>query len=584
MNKHFIAVENDLRRDAYHRTGIIAVILIFTLVNIRWLYLYRVGQAYDMDEAGYLTYALEDFRALASGGIAGWVQQIEAPSYQAPLTTLLTSLVFTVTGPSPSFGFVTMGLAGLATIVLGYAIGRTVGGGLVGVISAAMIACNPAVLNAVRGYSFAMPATAMLSLAVLAMLRSDGFRRAGWLAVFGLATGLLPLTRTVTIAFLPALGVAALLLALVAGQARRSLPRLVAAGFIALAVMAIWLVPNGRSVAGYLLQFGYGSRSAVYNPGVSTGLSDRLVFMMQYINAYVYLPAFLYIVAGTCLDLGFLVAGLVSGRRAGDASAHQRLALLVVVLGSLGVLMSTQNKGAAFATPLVPLLLVLATCGFMQGRTLRFGLPAACLAAAIAAAWPAVTMADLKTRLAWPSTANVPVLGAAVVSSGTGPVQNYEAAAGYVSDVPTMPVSAGDGGRWLEVLALTARTISDNGGDEAVTAFGARGYLYNTNEVNFAWMFGGHRVLPMVQVTPEVVGDSVDAYRTFLTGGDGTRACLLVTATETTGEIRPPITPSYMVEAARAGGFRAGPHWPLPDGREATLWTRQEAAEPCRHS
>lgn len=451
--------------------------------------------------------------------------------------------------------------------------------------SAAMIACNPAVLNAVRAYSFAMPATAMLSLAVLAMLRSDGFRRAGWITVLGVATGLLPLTRTVTIAFLPALGAAALLLALLGGGMRRSLPRLVAAGCLALVVMATWLVPNGRSVAGYLLQFGYGSRSAVYNPGVGPGLSDRLVFMMQYINAYVYLPAFLYIVVGTCLDLAFLVAGLVAGKRGADrcsASAQQRLAMLVVVLGSLAALMSTQNKGTAFATPLVPLLLVIATCGFMQCRRVRFGLPAACLAAAVAAAWPAVTMADLKARIAWPITANVPVLGTALVSTGAGFIQNYEASAGYVSDVPTMPVSARDGGRWLEALALTARTISENGGDEAVTAFGARGYLYNTNQVNFAWMFGGHRVLPMVQVTPEVLGDSVEAYRTYLTGGEGARACLLVTATGTTGEIRPPVTPGYMIEAALAAGFLAGPHWPLPDGREATLWTRQKADGPCR--
>jgi hypothetical protein len=421
-----------------------------------------------------------------------------------------------------------------------------------------------------------------MSLAVLALLRSDGFRRVGWSLVFGVAIGLLPLTRTVTIAFLPALGVAALLLALLSKEPRSSLLRLILVGFIALTVMATWLVPDGRYVANYLLEFGYGSRSVVYNPGIGPTLADQFVYMLQYLAAYTYLPSFLFMLLGLALDIAVLAVSLATVRgRVEDATWHQRLAILIIALGGLGALMTSQNKGAAFATPLIPLLLVLATCGFMHSRRYRLGSAIAYLAAAAAAVWPAATMVDLAARVAWPHMMTVPVLGTMTVSNGIGPIQGYETSAGYTSATPTMPVSAGDGKRWLEALWLTALTAADSGGDHALTAFGARGYLFNTNEVNFVWMFGGHRFLPMVQATPEILGDNADAYQAFLTSGEGATACLLITATGTLGEIRPSITPAYMVEAAQRTGFEPGPRWPLPDGREATLWSRQHAAAPC---
>jgi 4-amino-4-deoxy-L-arabinose transferase-like glycosyltransferase len=558
------------------------IILTFIAVNARWIYVYRLGQVYNIDESGYLTYALQDYRALICCGPFGWFQQIEAPSYQAPFVTLLTSLVFLVGGPAPIFGFVTMGLAGLATILLGFSLGRYLAGNMTGIYCALLTACDPAILNAVRDYSFAMPATAVLLTATLAMLLSNNFKNLGWTVAFGLAVGLLPLTRTMTIASVPPIGFAALTLAAYSGALRRSLSLLLLAGCVAVTTSAIWLVPNGRYVANYLLQFGYGSRSGVYNPHTAPSIWAHILYMARYLAAYIYCPHFVFIVFD-CLA-GLFVVGrhfATKPKRFWAIKFGDYAAVVLIVGGYLVVLMTSQNAGAAFATPLVPLLIVLATCSMMKVSRSRGWQATVLMVVAAAAFWPASSMLDLHTRMSWPRNVVLPVLGSTILSNGIGPIEHYELSAGYAGRLPTMPLSGPEGRAWHKALLLSAQNLAAQGGQDEITAFGARGYLFNTNALNFVWMFSGHQNLPMIQATPEVLGDNIIAYEMFLKTGDGSGACQLVTETGSIGEIMPPITNAYMVAAARKTGFIPGPHWTLPDGNEVTLWRRPRATVPC---
>lgn len=555
------------------------VLIVFLAVNIRWIAWYRPEQPYDIDEAGYLTYALVDFRGLMSNGIAGWIKEIEAPSYQAPFVTALTSLVFAIVKPSAVWGFATMIGAGAIVIWTSFKLAERLGGTRAGIFAALLAASCPAVLNGSRGYNFGLPAAAVMGLALIAMQRSSGFRAIGWSVAFGLLVGLLPLTRTMTLAFIPGLGLAALVTVLQLGLSWPSLLRLGFAGLIAVATMAVWLVPNGQYVMAYLLEFGYGHRAALYNAGSTPGLVGQFVFTLSYLEQYVYFPHLILMALGGC---ALLVDRLLRARSVEVAIARSpALSLVLVVLFGLVMLMTSSNKGTAFANPLLVPLFALVATGL--ARIARPGPLRAIVfsAVGVVVAVPSIAMTDLKSRLAWPLSVTLPVIGQVTVSDGIGPSQHFAQSAGYRSDVPTMPVSLASGRQWTDVLALTAQRLNDAGGGSSLSVLGLRGYLINTNSINFIWMFKGGAVLPLTQITPEVTGDTVEAYTRFLVSGEGATGCRLLTATGVTGEIQPPISPDKIVEAAREAGFQASQAWPLPDGRTVTLWQRPTSAVPC---
>jgi hypothetical protein len=557
---------------------LVILISVFAAVNIRWIYLYRVGQPYLIDEAGYLTLALNDFRQLVSGGLIGWIKAIEAPNIQAPFATLITSLVFLATGAAPHWGFVTTTLAGVVLIIAGFLIARDIGGFKAAATTGLLIACNPAVLNDVRGYDFALPASAVTLLALLALLRSNGFREPLPSLAFGFFVGLMPLTRTMTIAFIPGLGLSALVTAL-PGATRRAIFLLIAAGAVALATMAIWLVPNGKYVASYLFDFGYGTRSANYGPMLSP--AAKLIYMLQSLCSYIHVPSFVFVAIGL-----FLLAASALRRfklmQLRDAALNSKLLpLTILVVEGFAVLMTSRNQGHAFALPLLAPLIILATCGLLSATRYGFPIGLAYGLVAIAALWPGLAMLDMETSLARPRTIGLPVLGTATLSDGRGPVQRSMAAAGYSSPDPAMPISLDDGRRWTEAVLISARKVAELDGGSTLTALAVRSYLFNTNSLNFVWMFNGNGPLELWQAAPEVYGDSVSDYEKFLITGDARSACQLLTATGTTGDILPAITDRNVAEAAQHAGFAPTDHWRLPDGRDVTLWRRRGAVTPC---
>jgi cbb3-type cytochrome oxidase subunit 3 len=70
-----------------YAVALLVLTLFFFVVGARWIWIYRQGQPFDIDEAGYLGIALVDYHALVRAGIVGWLSAVEAPSDLAPLTT-----------------------------------------------------------------------------------------------------------------------------------------------------------------------------------------------------------------------------------------------------------------------------------------------------------------------------------------------------------------------------------------------------------------------------------------------------------------------------------------------------------------
>ena len=121
-----------------------------------WLWRFRRGQPMDIDEAGYLSIAILDYRGLVDGGPGGYWDAVMAPGIQAPLMTALTGLVFVVTGTGILPGLLVPLFLGGVMLLAGYGLGHEVGGPRVGWLTLALAAGTPVVIGYSRSYNFAI--------------------------------------------------------------------------------------------------------------------------------------------------------------------------------------------------------------------------------------------------------------------------------------------------------------------------------------------------------------------------------------------------------------------------------------------
>src|ERR1051326_1234428 len=528
-------------------------------INARWIWLYRRGQPFDIDEAGYLAIALNDYHALVDQGFLHWVSVVLAPSKHAPLTAAAASLLFYGSGPHLIVGFVVPLLAGTCSIVGTYFLGRAVASRSVALAATVLVASCPVVLSYSRSFHFSMLATLVMTLLLIALVKSNRFDRIGWSAIFGVGLGLMPLARTMTIAFVPGVLVAAVVYAVAEPiDRRRRLLVLSGSVFLAVIIATTWLGPNGNLVFRYLFSFGYGQRAAEYGPEVSPlGVEALLQMLRAFCNHDVYLPHLLVILGGGAATV---VATAITFRRQG-ASCLRRLIrspmlpVVIVIAEALVALTFARNQGgSAFFAPLLPVLLVVSVRGFgrISSRRQYRRILLACLGAL--AVTTGVPFIDLDTVAAAPRSAIVPALGLVTMTNGRGTLQ-ATAAAGALAAPDAAEVSPrAVGNAWIRLDKDTAAAIAGIYGDDAVVAFGFRHRLYNVNSVNVQHLLDGSIGFGLIQVEPTVTGDSVEAYVSGLVS-DAANACVLVTADPARGQLEPVVNPVYMREAAERAAF-----------------------------
>ena len=569
------------RNERWYAAVVFAGCALFAILNARWIWLFRRNQPFDIDEASYLGISLIDYHGFIQNGVRGWFATVEAPSSAAPITTALSSLLYLVFGPDVLVAFIVTVLSGVATIVATYYIGKCIGDERVGVISSILVATSPIVINYARSYNFALPATAITTIALLGLVRSNRFASIRWAVVFGICVGLMPLTRTMAIAFVPGLILAGLVQVVVAADLRLLRARVFVLSLaIAIGVAAIWLVPNGQYVFDYLWSFGYGVRNIDSGPPQSLLELDTWLYNVQTLLEYLYVPLLVLLIIGACLVLISAVRLFVAeGFRRGVVVVARSglLPLVILVAEGIAALTSSRNKGSAFIAPLVPAMVLIAVWGFVHlGRSnlWRAWVMAALVTFAVVLSLPFV---DLTLTVAQPWRKDIPFFGIRTITDGKSPIQIYEAAAGYSTSDPVVPVDRTTGEAWIELSKQTAQKLSRL--DEGVqTAFAFRGYLYNVGTVGLAQLQAGPRTTPTVEIAPEVMANSVEAYVQWLVSGDAAHSSFLLTSSGVIGEFLPHVNPENMEIAADGAGFARIDSWSIPDGRVITMWRRQESA------
>jgi 4-amino-4-deoxy-L-arabinose transferase-like glycosyltransferase len=556
--------------------ALVAAIVCVTLVlDVVWLVRFRRGYVTEWDESGYLQFALSNFDALHDHGLWTFAKTVGGRGTFGPLLPFVTSLAYPIVsrGVFGSLLVLPLFFAGLVGAAFGLA--RQFVSDYWAVLAALTVAAIPAVTDYTRLFHFALPATACMTAALWALVRSNGLRRTRWAVAFGLFVALTLLARTMTVAFLPGFAIAAGAQFLVGAPDLRVKTRnlAIAAGTAAL-VAGPWYIRNARSVYDLLLGSGYGEGATPFGhhyPVASWGYWTK---ELRLDLSHLWLPL------GGALLLVFLVAlayraasrpRLSGPSRPQSARAAGLLALALVVLEGYLVLTSSRNEGTAFALPLLPALVILAVAAAasIPTRAVRVAFASVLVALSIGAV---IAKSGWFEPLAKVRTVSAPGLGSVTVTDGRGIIQLEVAGDGYPIGRVTQPLPVMQRG-WLplarDVVGWSLHRAEQRGVPLNLT-LGLDDRIFGNSRLILAAQLWFHRYLPVDYLNASPGGDSVASYRRQLLSPKPENALI-------TGEPPPSgssIMRSKVEAAARSLGFVRVRSFKLPDGRTIWAWWR----------
>lgn len=550
----------------------VAMAALFVGLNAAWVWINRHGGAVNIDEAGYIALSVNDYHVLTDEGVRALIRNVAGQPVQPPLATLLGALLYPFTGgPSILGSYVVEFLAYLWTVIVVFLIVRGLSGSRAGLVAAFLAGSTPIALDYVHEYSFALPATAMLATAAWAALRSEQLTSLRWAGVWGGARGAMVLSRSMTIAFLPGFVVVAVIQVCVSGRWRRALAGAGLGGIAGFVIAGPWYLVQGRSVWAYLASFGFGAQSALYGTARSPlSLASWLGFVQDNVNAYLWLPLALIILAGAVV-LAF--QGIAALRRAWPGHLRRAwsspwLYLSVIVIEGAVALESSRNTGSAFLAPLPPLMVALGV-----GALFRWVGRRAWQATLIAAAVLFVGTSIWTAKMALNGSNGVvvrvslPGIHQTTLIDGRSEFDLYEA--GYLD--PTEPAGKG----WVQAnraLVSRIRLLTQHTGRAPLVVFGTNDRMLNVNTFRLDQALDGGREVETALLTTSP-GDDYWGYLAQLRRSPG-REVFLIQRSASRGEFPPVVEWRRALRAAQSLRFRQVAALLLPDGTSLQAWQR----------
>ncbi len=567
-----------------------ALILLTVVVDVWWLERFRAGYPINIDEADYIGFGMTLKDALAHGGPVAFWHAWAAQTHFGPLLPLLSVPVFVVLGQGVISGLVTQLFCLAALLFASYALGSAVSTRWGGLMTALVVAGMPGIIDYSRTFEFAVTAAAVLTAGTYFLIASQALNQRSWSLAWGFALGLLPLARTMAIAFLPGQIVIAAWLVVATPGPRR--PRLVN-GALALALAVItagtWFVKSWHAQLSYLTGFGYGAQSERYASKASmlrVGFWTRE--LVNTVTADLYLPLAAVVVVAAIIGVGAVTAreracGATANwrRRAMELSSSNLAVVAFVVLEGYLAITSTRNEGVAFRTPLLPGVAALAVACMWRARRpwLRATLATVCAAVAI---FNVAMKADVANPLSGRLTVHVPGLGATPIADGLGYIQDYTISAfegRYGSPTHPLPVATK---HWLGAYRSIDAAVLGHptaGGTPPNVEVTVDEPLVNAYDLSFAARL--YRGIGLaVNVLPGPGGPAgVPAYRAILARLQSQGITTIVSLDRlgfsyfSSAQARPEGQTRFE-EAASALGYICVGAVALPDGRRAFIQTR----------
>jgi hypothetical protein len=552
---------------------VFGIICVTVAIDVIWLDRFRRGYVTEWDESGYLQFPLSNFDALHDHGVWTFLKTVAGRGTFGPLLPFVTSLAYPIVtrGIFGSLLVLPLFFAGLVAATFGVA--RRLVSDSWAVLAALCVAAIPAITDYTRLYHFAVPATACMTAALWALLRSDGLRRPGWAAAFGLFVACTLLSRTMTVAYVPGLAAAAGLQFLQAGPPgvmRLRIRSLAIAAAVCGLVAGPWYIRNRHSIYDYLVGRGYGEGAAVYGRHYSIASWAYWTRELRIDLSYLQLPIAVVLFLAFAVALAFLGLRLPRPQIPRSRRGVALLSVAAVVLEGYFALTSSRDEGTAFSLPWLPALVVLAVAAAasIPARVVRIGLATSFVVVSVVAiASKSGSVAPLAAR----RTAPVPGFGRVVVTDGRGIIQEVVESAGYDIGPVTEPMPNLQK-RWLPVTrkvvgALYAEARARR--QPLDLTLGIDDGLFTWSRLNLAAQLWFHRYLPVGYLRADSGGDTVASYRRQLVSPE--RRDVVITGEELPGAT---ITRSKVEQAARSLGFVRVKSMALPDNRRIWIWWR----------
>lgn len=584
------------RRLPWQPLTLVGVLCFTVSVNAWWIATYRSGLPFDIDEAGYLQRAIRDGQALHANGLGGIWTALRVPDPQAPLLPMTAGVVHWITGVGP-YGLLNVNqFFYVVAVVATYWAARSIMNRNWSLVAAVFAATAPGLVEASRGFSLAVSATAALTAVLAVQVRTERFTSLWLSLLWGGLLGLAALSRTIVLAFLPGLVLAAVVTLAATGARRRQILHAVAGLGAGLLVAAAWYTATWHLVLRYLTTYGYGPEANRYGASRSVLSVGWWTYRLhQVVDTELFVPMTIAVLA--CVACGLASWWANRGRQRGDGTWGQRTvrffgrpeAIVVIFVGwGYLVLSTTDNSGFLFELPFIPAVLILAAWGASRSmRPVRPYLAAVCvLAAAISFAGMSDALPDVSSQAQSVSIGSF----SATAFDGRGSFLGYASSNGAACR-PHMPcvgsgVTPGETSylaKWIapsQRMATALRSTAAQHGCDPVVFFAIQDPLFNTNSVDLDYQLRYRTGLPTGLLKPrsELEGE---APLRQLNDPDLGQPNLVITgrAGEASGNFSPHVGYGETIQAVRSDGFVPSAGVRLPDGRVMTVWWKNRG--PC---
>lgn len=311
-----------------------------------WLWNHRLLGALDPDESGYIATSLRYHRILATDPLA--LPRAIGGTGNGPLIPLLT-VPLIVLGPfDPRTALLMQPVLMVVTALAVAGIAQRLAGASAAVVAGVVFTMLPTVVFATQTYWLGLGAAAFMSLAAWALLASDRLTNR-WTYAFGACVGLMLLSRTMTVGYLPAMAVAG---AVVAGRDRRCWIGGLKAVGVALLVAGPWWFAARDAIFSYLFSYGYGERAGLFGGG------GPLQRAHQRVDAVLLGVGPLELFAAVVVAWSVVV--VVTRRSGWPETTRSAAAVAAAIAAGIVALASTSNNGVWFELPIVALAVPLA--------------------------------------------------------------------------------------------------------------------------------------------------------------------------------------------------------------------------------
>ena len=565
------------RLAAWARTAgvLVAGVLVVTLVlHYVWLVRFRRADLVEWDEAGYMQFSLSNFDALHDDGLWTFAKTVAGRETFGPLFPFVVSLAYPIVGRGVFESLLVMPLFFAGLVGATFALARRLVSDSWALVAAFAVAAMPAATDYTRLFHFALPTTVCMTAGLWALVRSEGLRRVHWAAAFGVFVALTMLSRTMAVAFVPGLALAAGTQFLVGAPDLRVKARNLAIAVGAASLVAgPWYIRNSRSIYDYLVGAGYGEGAQIFGRDYPIASWGYWTKELRLDLSHLGLP----LATALLLCFAFALASFLARRgrvprpRYGwSVRSAAVLALVLVVLEGYLVLTSSRNQGTGFALPWLPALVVLA-------GTAAASIPSRAARAALAGILVVVSIGAVVSKSGWVEPlarvriVSLPGFGSVPVTDGRGIIQREFESAGYDLGPPTQPLPAVHH-EWLplarQVVGWSLNRAEERG-EPLHLVLGFDDLIFSNSRLILAAQLWFHQFLPVDYLRSFLQGDTVVSYRSQLLSPRLQNALVI-------GDPSPyaTITRSKVEVAARELGFRPVKSFTMPDGRGLWIWWR----------